>query len=105
LAISSFILKLQYIATKYGTVVKKVDRFYASSHICSACNEKLDRKLLKSERSWKCPFCGAIHDRDENAAINIKGQGIASLCEVKPTKRKTLRKIRRTSETQRIPVL
>ena len=105
LAISSFIQKLEYIATKYDTVVKKVDRFYASSHICSVCEKKLDRKLLKNERSWTCPSCGANHDRDTNAAINIKRQGIASQCEVKPTKRKTLSKARRSSEAQRIPTL
>lgn len=93
-----------HIATKYDTKIVKVDRFYASSHICSACEKKLNRKLLKSERSWTCPCCGAVHDRDTNAAINIKGQGIASLCEVKPTQRKTLCKARRSVEAQRIPV-
>jgi len=105
LALGSFIQKLQYIATKYDTRVVKVVRFYASSHICSACEKKLDRKLLKSERSWTCPCCGVNHDRDVNAAINIKRQGIASLCDVKHTQRKTLRKARRSVEAQGIPAI
>jgi putative transposase len=72
LAIGSFILKLQHVAIKYGTEIVKIDRFYASSHICSACGHKLDRKLGLKEREWQCPVCGVAHKRDVNAAINIK---------------------------------
>jgi len=105
LAIGSFIQKLQYVATKYDTTVTKVDRFYASSHICSVCETKLDRKLLKGEREWACGSCGTVHDRDTNAARNIKRQGIVSMHDVKHTQHKTLRKARRSVEVQRIPSL
>jgi putative transposase len=71
LAIGSFILKLQYVATKYGTEVVKVPRWYPSSHLCSGCGHKLDRKLGFNEREWQC-VCGVAHDRDVNAAKNIK---------------------------------
>ena len=51
--------------------VVSVDRFYPSSKTCSVCGyKKEDLKL--SDRSWVCPQCGTKHDRDINAAINIK---------------------------------
>ena len=71
LALGKFIEKLEFVAAKYGTMIVKVDRFYPSSHICSICGKKLDRKLGLNERSWQCS-CGAYHDRDINAAKNIK---------------------------------
>jgi len=72
LAIGEFIKKLEFVASKYGTQIVKVDRWYASSHICSACGYKLDRKLELNEREWQCPVCGVVHVRDVNAAVNIK---------------------------------
>ena len=72
LAIGSFIQKLEYIASKYGTKIVKVDRWYASSHICPDCGHKLERKLGLNEREWQCPECKAEHKRDVAAAINIK---------------------------------
>ena len=43
--------------------------------LCYCCNYKnIDLKL--SERSWICPECGEVHDRDLNAAINIKNEGL-----------------------------
>ena len=51
--------------------VVSVDRFYPSSKTCSVCGyKKEDLKL--SDRKWTCPNCGTKHDRDINAAINIK---------------------------------
>ena len=72
IAIGEFVNKLTYVASKYDTEIIKVDRFYASSHICSSCNCKLDRKLGLLEREWQCPHCATRHDRDVNAAINIR---------------------------------
>jgi putative transposase len=71
LAIGEFILKLEYVASKYGTQIVKVPRWFASSHICSSCGHKLERKLGFNEREWQC-VCGVAHDRDVNAAKNIK---------------------------------
>ena len=72
IAIREFVKKLTYVSGKYGTKVIKVDRFFASSHICSHCGCKLERKLGLLEREWQCPHCGVSHDRDVNAAINIR---------------------------------
>lgn len=47
------------------------DRWFPSSKLCSHCNFKLD-ELSLSDRSWTCPECGTVHDRDRNAAINLE---------------------------------
>ena len=72
LAIGDFVRKLEHVASKYGTQIIKVDRFFASSHICHKCQKHVGRRLGLLEREWLCPHCGVIHDRDVNAAINIK---------------------------------
>jgi len=54
-----------------GGQVVVVDRFFASSKTCSACGHKFN-DLPLSAREWTCPECGAVHDRDINAAINLK---------------------------------
>jgi putative transposase len=48
-----------------------VDRYFPSTHLCSVTGKHLGRKLELKERSWQCPHCGQVHDRDVNAAINI----------------------------------
>jgi putative transposase len=62
--------QLEYKAAMRGGVVVIADRFFASSKTCSACAEKIE-KLPLSVRRWDCPCCGASHDRDVNAAINL----------------------------------
>jgi putative transposase len=57
------------------TSVQKIGRFYASSKLCSHCGYKVGTLLLKV-REWACPECGCVHDRDTNAAINIKAEGL-----------------------------
>ena len=61
-----------------GGVVVIADRFFASSKTCSACGEKAE-KLPLSIRSWECSTCGASHDRDVNAAINLANYASAAL--------------------------
>ena len=77
LAHGDFVLKLQYVATKYGVTVHKVNRFYASSKTCE-CGF-VNEGLRLSDRRWSCPVCGMSHDRDLLAARNIHRQGIADL--------------------------
>lgn len=65
---------LSYKCAGYGSRLIIVDRFYPSSKICSRCGYK--RKYLSlSERTFICPECGQVIDRDLNAAINLKNYG------------------------------
>ena len=63
---------IKYKAEEQGTKVVKADRFYASSRICSCCGEKKQGDFSLSIREWECPNCKTKHDRDINAAINLK---------------------------------
>lgn len=67
--------QLTYKAKWRGVRVMEVGRFFPSSKICSACGLVIE-SLPLSVRSWICP-CGAEHDRDVNAAINILAAGLA----------------------------
>jgi putative transposase len=69
--------QLEYKAAMRGGQVVVADRFYASSKMCSACGKKLD-ELPLSVREWVCPSCGVVHDRDVNAAINLKNMAASS---------------------------
>ena len=61
---------LQQQCEKLGIELRLAPRFYPSSKLCSHCGYKnVDLKL--KDRSWECPDCHVIHDRDENAAINL----------------------------------
>ena len=69
--------QLQYKAEMRGGQVVVADRFYPSSKTCSVCGYKLE-SLPLSVRKWKCPCCGTEHDRDLNAAINLKNMAVSS---------------------------
>ncbi len=60
---------LEYKTQLTAGKIRKAERFYPSSKLCSVCNVKNDNLKL-SNRSWTCS-CGAVHDRDENAAKNL----------------------------------
>ena len=74
---SEFRRQLEYKAAMRGGIVVVADRFYASSKTCSCCGHKLD-DLPLSVREWTCPACGAMHDRDHNAAVNLKNLAVSS---------------------------
>ncbi|GAB1826843.1 RNA-guided endonuclease InsQ/TnpB family protein [Turicimonas sp. TL08] len=69
--------QLQYKTEMRGGQVIVADRFYPSSKTCSVCGYKLE-SLPLSVRKWKCPGCGTDHDRDLNAAINLKNMAVSS---------------------------
>ena len=66
-----FSSQLEYKAKRYGTRLVIADRWYPSSRLCSVCSWKNEALTLK-DREWTCPQCGSHHDRDLNAAINLK---------------------------------
>ena len=68
---------LEYKADWYGKEVAVIDRFYPSSKRCSECG-RINQELKLGHRFWTCP-CGVHHDRDVNAAKNIKAAGLAVL--------------------------
>ena len=63
--------QLTYKASWYGAQLVVADRWFPSSKTCSTCGT-IQEKLPLSVRSWTCPDCGAVHNRDVNAAINLK---------------------------------
>jgi putative transposase len=67
---------LSYKARWYGRSVVAINRWYPSSKRCSACGHELEALAL-AVRAWTCPICGAVHDRDINAALNIKAEGLS----------------------------
>lgn len=73
---SEFRRQLEYKAAMRGGVVVVVDRWFPSSKTCSDCGHKLDNLPL-SIRQWSCPACNSVHDRDVNAAINLKNMAVS----------------------------
>jgi putative transposase len=89
---SQFRSMLEYKADWYGRELIAIDRWYPSSKTCSVCGV-LSSHMPLSVRQWTCR-CGAVHDRDVNAAKNILAAGLAvSACGggVRPTRRKSVR--------------
>jgi len=72
---ASFTSMLEYKAARHGRVFARVDRFFPSTRMCSDCG-RINEKMGLDVRSWVCP-CGSTHDRDVNAAKNIKAAGQA----------------------------
>ena len=64
--------QIEYKAETNGVKVTKADRFFASSKTCSVCGEKKE-DLTLSDRTYRCPHCGAVIDRDLNASLNLLG--------------------------------
>ncbi|MFD8145977.1 RNA-guided endonuclease InsQ/TnpB family protein [Streptomyces sp. NPDC059708] len=67
--------QLRYKCAWYGRTLVVVDRFFPSTRRCSACHAK-GPKLDVSVREWVCAECGAAHDRDGNAAVNLRDEGM-----------------------------
>ena len=72
---SMFVNMIKYKCERYGKECVQIDQWFPSSQICSHCDYKDGKKAL-SIREWTCSKCGTHHDRDINAAINIKNKGL-----------------------------
>ena len=70
---------LEYKAQWYSRKIVFVDRFYPSSKTCNECGY-VNKTLKLSDRVWICPDCGKIIERDYNAALNIRDEGIRMIC-------------------------
>lgn len=74
---SSFVKKLKYVASKYNVVIHQIDKWHPSSKTCS-CGF-VNKSLSLKDRTWTCPECGSVNDRDLLAAKNILRKGISEL--------------------------
>ena len=70
--------QLEYKAARRGGQVVLVDRWFPSSKQCSGCGYRLDGLSL-DVRHWTCPGCGAFHNRDVNAATNLRNMAVSSI--------------------------
>ena len=73
-----FVSMLDYKLRDQGKQLVKIDKWFPSSKMCSECGA-VKEVLLLSERIYYCKSCGAILDRDYNASINIKNEGMRIL--------------------------
>ena len=69
---------LAYKLERDGGKLVEIDRWFPSSKLCSNCFYQVSEMPL-NVRDWICPNCGTHHDRDGNAAINIRAKGIRML--------------------------
>ncbi len=79
--LGEFVRQLEYKSKLAGSIVQKIDRFYASTKTCSSCNLITGSSRLDI-RAWTCTNCGAAHDRDVNAALNIEREASRKYQEV-----------------------
>ena len=68
--------QLRYKTKWYGKQLVEIDRWTPTSKTCHECRHRLTALSL-CVRDWVCPLCGAVHDRDVNAAVNVLGAGLA----------------------------
>ena len=75
----NFTTMLDYKLKEKGKKLIKLDKYYPSSQICNCCGNINTAINNDSIRKWICPSCGTFHNRDINAAINIKSEGLKIL--------------------------
>ena len=72
-----FMQKLKHQSRKRLRSVLKISRWSPTTKCCSVCGHK-NENLTLSDREWQCPKCNTHMDRDQNAALNILKEGVAS---------------------------
>lgn len=78
-SMSEFVRELEYKTQRQGGQLVKIDRYFASSQICSSCGYKNELMKDLSIRKWNCPMCETHHERDTNAAKNIRCEAIKQI--------------------------
>ena len=77
-SLGTFYTMLEYKANWNDKQIVKIDRFFPSSKTCNICNY-INQDLTLKDREWTCKSCNTVHNRDLNASINIKKQGLKIL--------------------------
>lgn len=76
---------IEYKSKQNNIKVVHAPMFYPSSQICSACGQYRKTDLTLADREWTCPVCGEHHDRDVNAARNLRYYGLWLFNHIQPT--------------------
>ena len=76
---SEFLRMIEYKSIWHDRIYHKINRYFPSSQICNVCGYQNKEVKDLSVREWICPECNTMHNRDENAAINIKNEGMKDL--------------------------
>lgn len=71
--------QFEYKAKEHEVQIVFIDQWFPSSKLCNACEEWIYAELDLSEREWICQNCGSVNERDENAALNIRDEGLRIL--------------------------
>ena len=74
-----FVQQLEYKSERNGCILVKVDKWFPSSQLCHDCGYRYRPAKNLQIREWTCPSCGVHHDRDVNAAENIRNEGLRIL--------------------------
>jgi putative transposase len=101
-SMSEFLRQLEYKVGWAGGTVVMVDRWYPSSKTCSDCGNVVN-ELSLSVREWSCAECGSVHNRDVNAAINLKNMAASfavTACGEDRAGAQTRKRVKRTSTKQ-----
>ena len=75
---SIFVTMLEYKANWHGKNILRIGRFAPSSKTCNCCGY-INKELTLKDRSWTCPKCTSVLDRDVNAAVNIKSFALKNI--------------------------
>lgn len=76
---SKFVNMLEWKSTFHNCSVVKMDKWFASSQLCNHCGFKNEEIKDLSVRKWICPKCGIEHNRDHNAAINLRNEAVNNI--------------------------